>query len=70
MLESAQSPAQGIYDSCTEKGKFHIGDELVICSGAMHFGLLIEEHMGEEAATYYRCLLSDLIEKARWENDA
>lgn len=54
----------GVYDNRSETGKFHIGDELVICKGALGFAQLIEEHMGVEAADYFRELLNDLLDKA------
>ncbi len=59
----------GVYDHRSETGKFHIGDELVICKGALEFALLIEEYMGQEAADYFRELLEDLMGKGR-EGDA
>ena len=67
MYEAPWIP-QGVYDNHTETGKFHIGDELVICRGALEFAQLIEEYMGQEAADYFRELLEDLQEKARWDN--
>lgn len=55
----------GVYDSQSETGKFHIGDEVVICEGALGFAQLVEEHMGIEAAEFFTELVSDLIYDAR-----
>lgn len=53
------------YNPITETGKFHIGDEVVICEGALGFAQLVEEHMGIEAAEFFTELVSDLIYDAR-----
>ena len=55
--------ASSIFDSNTETGKFHIGDELVICSGFTEFVDLVKEHMGQEAADYLEELVDAVIEK-------
>lgn len=52
-----------VLDPKTETGKFHIGDELVICTGLAEFLELVEEHMGQEAADYLEELVEIMIEK-------
>lgn len=53
----------GVFSPNSETGKFHIGDELVICSGFTEFVDLVKEHMGQEAADYLEELVDAVIEK-------
>lgn len=55
----------GVYCPNNKTGKFHIGDELVICEGLTGFLELVDEHMGEEAADYLHELVEDMICDAR-----
>lgn len=64
MSECAHPYVPGIYDPHTETGKFRIGEETVVCRGALEFSFLIERYMGAEAADYFRELVADLIIKA------
>lgn len=56
-------PASSSFNPNTETGKFHIGDELVICTGLTEFLEHVKAHMGEEAADY----LEELVDAMIWK---
>lgn len=58
-----------IYEDVTMMDKFHVGDELYVCSGALEFAEVIEEHMGVEAREYFTELVTCLIAEAMEDAD-
>lgn len=58
-----------IYEGTRMPDKFHVGDELYFCDGALEFAEIIEEHMGVEAREYFTDLVNCLLAEAMEDED-